>query len=113
MVRIILGFGCCLFLAGTLCVAESKLPEGTIREGSLANGKLIQDTKIGVAAKLASSFGCSKPEAARMFVVQLPEGEPGSRSWKERWIVRGCDKDSPIDIEFRESGLGAADYFIR
>ena len=44
------------------------VPSGALREGTLANAKLIQDAKVGVAAKVAT-MGCSQPEKVEFFVV--------------------------------------------
>ena len=50
-----------VFLAlSTTALADGTLPAGAIKKGSLANAKLVQDAKLGVAAKVATK-GCSQP----------------------------------------------------
>jgi hypothetical protein len=86
-------------------------PEGTLRPGSLGNAKLIRDTKVGVAQKVAL-LGCDKPETLEPYVVAMPTGEVGARRWKERWIVGGCGKKYPVNIDFSEDGPNAAHWTI-
>ncbi|HEY2344671.1 MAG TPA: hypothetical protein VGH80_02175 [Xanthomonadaceae bacterium] len=87
------------------------LPSGTLQKGSLANAQLIQDTMMGVVSK-AATLGCRKFDSYKPYVVALPEGTPGSRVWREKWIVLCQGQEYPIDIRFNESGMGAADYQI-
>lgn len=91
--------------------AQEKLPQGTIQKGSLCNQKLIFDTKVGVAAKVAT-LGCKVPETLQMFVVKLPTGNPGNKTWQEKWMVGGCKKNYPVDITFSEDGAGGAYWTI-
>ncbi len=101
-----------IFLAlSTTALAEGDLPAGAIKRGSLANAKLIQDAKLGVAAKVATK-GCSQPEGFEPFVLAMPEGAVGQRRWKELWIVSGCGNKYPVKIEFFEDGLDAANWTI-
>jgi len=87
------------------------LPKGAIRAGSLANPKLIQDAKMGVAAKVAT-LGCSKPETLEPFVMAMPAGQVGSRRWRELWLVGGCGKRYPVTLDFSEDGPNAANWTI-
>ena len=91
--------------------AEEKLPLGTIKKGSLSNQKLISDTKVGVAAKVAT-LGCNNLNDFEPYVVANPKGKPGAQFWKERWIVNGCGKKFPVNIRFSEDGLGGAFWTI-
>ena len=70
---------------------------------------------MGVTAHLAAKGYKIDPEkvAFQAYVVSLPEGKPGSRHWTERWIFTLKGKEVPVTIDFRESGLGAADYTVR
>ncbi|MGR5212743.1 hypothetical protein ACPV4A_19530 [Vibrio rotiferianus] len=92
-------------------VADSALPEGAIQEGSLSNQKLIQDAMVGVVAEVATR-GCESPENFLPYVKALPQGEIGSRYWREIWVVKGCEKTYPINLYFSEDGVGAANWVI-
>ncbi len=93
------------------CGQAMKLPAGTIKEGSLANPKLIQDAMLGVSGKSAT-LGCNKIDSSKPYVISMPAGEVGSRVWHEKWIVTCQGKDYSIDIRFNESGADAADFQI-
>lgn len=105
------------FFAGLLAMLispvlfASSLPEGAIQEGSLSNQQLIQDAMVGVAAKVATE-GCSAPESFIPYVMAMPEGNIGARYWRELWVVEGCGKHYPININFSENGLDAAIWSI-
>lgn len=83
-----------------------------LEKGTLANAKLIQDTKAGVAGKVAS-MGCTNLGDVDTYVLTNPVGPLGAREWKERWVVAGCGSHYPVDIEFKEDGHGGADWTIR
>jgi hypothetical protein len=100
-----------MFFHAELTIAED-LPEGTVQSGTLTNEKLMGDTMIGVATKVDTE-GCNKPDSFLAYISRLPEGESGSRSWREKWIVYGCGNSYPVDIEFKEDGLDAANFSIR
>jgi hypothetical protein len=92
-------------------LADEKLPPGTVKHGTLANANLIRDAKVGVAGKVGS-MGCSNLGNVDIYVTVMPVGMPGSRHWKELWIVSGCNKSYPVNIEFTENG-NDADWTIR
>jgi hypothetical protein len=98
-------------LTTTAWAADDPLPPGAIQRGTLANAKLIADTKVGVASKVAT-MGCQNLGDVATYVTQLPTGAPGNRRWKELWIVSGCNQKYPVNIEFATSG-GDADWTIR
>lgn len=100
-----------LIMLSVVLFAESNLPNGAIKRGSLANAKLIQDTKLGVVSKVAI-MGCKKPESYEPFVLAMPIGKVGARIWKELWIVQGCNSKYPVEIMFSEDGIGAANWSI-
>ncbi len=79
---------------------------GAIKNGTLANQKLIYDTKFAVAAKM-TTLGCDKPKTLQMFARQMPTGKVGSRIWKETWVIGGCGKKYLIKIDFLETNDGA------
>ncbi len=83
-----------------------------VQAGSLANETLIKDAMMGVASK-AVIMGCKQADAITPYVMALPEGEPGSRVWHERWVLQCQKKTYPVDIEFSEAGMNAANYVIR
>ena len=91
--------------------AEGPLPAGVVKKGTLANAKLIADTKTGVASKVAMR-GCTKLGDVDTYVLSMPAGAAGARQWKERWIVSGCGTKYPVDIEFKEDGQGGAYWTI-
>lgn len=106
-----------LLLAALLsgCATSNELPPiseiepSTAQEGSLANEKLIADTTAG----LQSSAGVPANATILKFVIQEPVGKPGSRAWRELWVVDPNTSTRQYIITFREDGLGAADFEIR
>lgn len=99
-------------LSCTALTLAEELPEGTIQAGTLTNEKLMADTMMGVATKVDIE-GCKKPESFLAYVSRMPEGEVGTRSWGEKWIVYGCKSSYPVDIEFKEDGQDSATFSIR
>ena len=100
-----------LALISMTCWAKEPLPAGTIQTGSLANQKLIHDAMFGVVGK-AATLGCKKVNSFQPYVVAMPQGQPGSRVWHEKWIISCSGKKYPINIRFNESGMSAADWTI-
>ena len=78
-------------------------PEKILKEGSLINEKFMQEAEPDVLAKVAE-MGCRKTDSLSRYVVEMPHGEVGERTWRERWTVSGCGASYPIDIEFMEKG---------
>jgi len=112
-VAIYLSFALFVSLYGCASTGKSEsLPSGVLQKGSLANQQLIRDTMLGVVGK-AATLGCKKIDSYEPYVVAMPQGMPGSRVWRERWLVNCSGKTYPIDIRFNESGMGAADYIIQ
>lgn len=91
--------------------APSNLPTGAIQKGTLSNQKLIMDTMVGVAGKLGS-LSCKEKFTFEPYVMSLPQGNIGSRVWRELWVVKACGTEHPMYIKFNESGLNAADYVV-
>ena len=85
--------------------ASTELPEGTIMQGTLGDPRLVHDTKVGVATAVAN-LGCKKPERFAPYVREMPSGQPGSRVWRELWIVDGCAQQYPIRLRFNENEKG-------
>lgn len=83
-----------------------------MRDGTLANQKLIHDAMVGVVAKVAS-MGCTELKDFKPYVLEMPVGNPGGRVWYERWVVSGCGEKYPVKIRFNESGLTAANWTIQ
>ena len=88
------------------------LPAGTIKKGTLTSPQLMRDTMQGVVGKVAT-LGCDKIEDVTRYVVTPFSGAPRSRQWQEKWMVRGCGKQYPVDIDFKEDGAGGADWTIK
>jgi hypothetical protein len=88
------------------------LPAGTIKKGTLTSPQLMRDTMQGVVGKVAT-LGCDKIEDVARYVVTPFSGAPRARQWREKWMVRGCGKQYPVDIDFKEDGAGGADWTIR
>jgi hypothetical protein len=93
---------------------DSAQPTGVIKKGSLANQKLILDAGIVAAAKLATNgYRISRNQPFTPYVLSMPSGNPGSRTWAERWYYTIDGKQVPVTIDFKETGAGAADFAIR
>ncbi|MDI9240099.1 hypothetical protein QLQ15_14385 [Lysobacter sp. LF1] len=100
-----------LLLSALSVHADSPGKEGAAVEGTMTNEKLRQDTMTGVRQQV-STLGCTHIDSVQPYVVAMPQGEPGSRVWRERWVVTCGSKRHPVDIRFNESGLNAADYSV-
>jgi hypothetical protein len=59
------------------------------------------------------ALGCHKAEDVTQYVVTPFSGATGARQWQEKWLVTGCGKQYPIDIDFKEDGAGGADWTIK
>jgi len=91
--------------------ADDGLPAGALGKGTLANPKLVQDAKVGVAQKVAT-MGCTQLGGVDTYVLAMPSGAEGQRRWKELWVVSGCSNKYPVNIEFYEDGPTAANWII-
>ncbi len=96
----------------SLAAPSTDLPPGTIKKGTLTSSRLMHDTMVGVAGKMGA-LGCSKPEDVTPYIVTPFSGATGTRQWQEKWLVKGCGKEYPIDISFKEDGAGGADWTIK
>jgi hypothetical protein len=101
------GLGACSGKAG----AGAAGAEPALQKGSLANEQLVRDAMMGVSGK-AATLGCAKIDTFQPYVLALPEGNPGARVWRERWVVSCAGHEYPINIRFNESGPTAADYAV-
>ncbi|MGC8769982.1 MAG: hypothetical protein ACP5Q5_01885 [Brevinematia bacterium] len=81
------------------------LMKGVIKEGTLGNEILQRDTmkffKIGLSMQ-----GCQKFDSYQPYILQMPQGEVGSRLWRERWIAKSNNKYYFVDFTFVENDLG-------
>ena len=91
---------------------NTDLPAGTIKKGTLTSPLLMHDTTVGVAGRVAA-LGCDKVEDIARYVVTPFSGAPRARQWLEKWIVKGCGKQYPVDIDFKEDGAGGAYWTIK
>ena len=101
-----------LALSGAAVAAKgSDAPSAELQEGSLANPKLIRDALQGVHMK-AGMLGCTKIDSYQPYVREQPQGSPGERMWRERWVITCQGHEHSIDLRFNEAGLDAADWTI-
>ena len=96
----------------SVAAPTTDLPAGTIKKGTLTSPQLRQDTMLGIAGKMGT-LGCHKVEDVTPYVVTPFSGATGTRQWREKWLVTGCGKQYPIDIDFKEDGSGGADWTIK
>jgi hypothetical protein len=96
----------------SLPAPNTDLPAGTIKQGTLTSPQLRQDTMLGVAGQMGT-LGCHKVEDVAPYVVTPFSGATGARQWQEKWLVKGCGKQYPIDIDFKEDGAGGAYWTIK
>jgi hypothetical protein len=113
--KILLNVSAALFLvaAGQSAFAANAVasPAGAIQAGSFANPKLQQQVAPALITEMATR-GCQKPEGYHPFVMKMPSGAQGARTWEEQWIVDGCGKTYPVTIDFSEDGTNAASFQI-
>jgi hypothetical protein len=96
----------------SLPARNTDLPAGTIKKGTLTSPQLMHDTMQGITGKVAA-LGCDKVEDVAPYVVTPFSGAPRARQWKEKWLVKGCGKQYPVDIDFKEDGAGGAYWTIK
>jgi hypothetical protein len=99
-------------LSTSLPAPNTGLPAGTIRKGTLTSPQLMKDTMLGVSGRLGT-LGCHTMEEVTPYIVTSFSGPAGARQWQEKWLVRGCGKQYPIDIGFKEDPTGGADWTIK
>jgi len=91
---------------------ESPLPAGTIQRGTLANENLIRDAQMGIAAA-CGIMGMSAPKRLQPYIVQESVGPPGSRCWREKWVVRDDRGElGEVNLRFEEDGNGGAYWTV-
>lgn len=104
-----------VLLAGCQSSSElqpvSRIKPSVASEGTLANEKLAADTTDALRKVLGDQAITSETKILK-FVIQQPAGKPGSRAWREMWIVDQQKEGHQFLITFRESGLNAADFEI-
>jgi hypothetical protein len=96
----------------SLPAPNTDLPAGTIKKGTLTSPQLMQDTMLGVTGRVGQ-LGCDKIEDVARYVVTPFSGAAGVRQWQEKWLAKGCGKQYPVDIDFKEDGAGGAYWTIR
>jgi hypothetical protein len=95
-----------------LPAANTDLPAGTLKKGTLTSPQLMRDTMLGVSGKMGT-LGCHKVEDVTQYVVTPFSGATGARQWEEKWLVKGCGKEYQVDIDFKEDGAGGAYWTIK
>lgn len=90
----------------------SKIKPNVASEGSLANEKLISDATAGLQKILGESAITPETKILK-FVIQQPVGNPGTRAWREMWVVSSKGADTKFLVTFKETGLGSADFEIK
>jgi len=100
-----------LLLSAHSAYADSASREGAAVEGTMTNEKLRRDTMTGLWQQV-SALGCTRIDSVQPYVIAMPQGVPGSRVWRERWVVTCGSTRHPVEIRFNESGLNAADYSV-
>jgi hypothetical protein len=60
-----------------------------------------------------AALGCNKVEDVAPYVVTPFSGAPKARQWQEKWVVKGCGKQYPVDIDFKEDSAGGAYWTIK
>jgi hypothetical protein len=96
----------------SLPAPDTDLPAGTIKKGTLTTPQLMHDTMLGVAGKMGM-LGCNQVGEVTPYIVTPFSGPPRARQWEEKWLVKGCGKQYPINIGFKEDGAGGADWTIK
>ncbi|HEX3352340.1 MAG TPA: hypothetical protein VHS34_05925 [Terriglobales bacterium] len=92
--------------------SNADLPAGTIKKGTLTSPQLMRDTMQGITGKVAT-LGCNKVEGVDPYIVTPFSGAPRARQWQEKWLVKGCGKQYPVNIDFKEDGAGGAYWTIK
>jgi hypothetical protein len=103
---LLIGAGQSVFAANAV-----SMPAGAIQAGSFANPKLQQQVSPALIAEITTR-GCQKAEGYHPFVMRMPSGAQGARTWEEQWVVDGCGNTYPVTIDFSEDGTNAASFQI-
>lgn len=88
---------------------NSDLPPGAIQKGTLGNETLVQDALVSSAFVQLKVVGCDKPVKFDPYVAQMPQGQVGSRVWKELWYFTCKNGKTPlIKMTFAETATGVS-----
>ncbi len=103
----ILPDGVVVHCSETGCIFDNDLEgseiDNTITQGSYVDDLLMQDTMNGIVAKVAT-LGCTQQfDSIDKSVTEDYASSNNVRTWKEQWIVQGCENNYPIDITFIET----------
>ncbi len=107
LLSFVLFFSCVSSQSQIRLEKDDPLLKGVIREGTLGNEILQRDTMKFFRLRL-SMLGCEKIDAYKPYVLQMPQGQVGSRLWRERWIAKSGDKYYAVDFTFVENELGVS-----
>lgn len=94
--------------------ATGPLPPGVLKEGSLANPKLMADAATAVTDGLKAKGYFIDPKGVPLnqYVVSMPTGTVGKKIWTEHWVFLVEEKEMPFTIHFREDGSRGASFVI-
>lgn len=94
--------------------ATGPLPPGVLKEGSLANPKLMADAATAATDRLKAKGYFIDPKGVPLnqYVVSMPTGTAGKRTWTEHWVFLVENKEMPFTLHFQEDGSRAAHFVI-
>ena len=75
--------------------------------------EIATNGRFTIVVNHLKSKGCRDARTFEPHVTQLPAGTPGARTWQEVWVAVCANGRYPVRIDFRESGLDAANWVIR
>ncbi|MGB2079490.1 MAG: hypothetical protein ACPHV3_06855, partial [Vibrio sp.] len=99
----------------TTTTAEPVAEQMTLPYNSVAMGSLVSDNNLINAAldEMANHVieqGCQTPESYEPFILQKPSGAAGSLKWQELWVMHGCKKEFPMQINFAQTSAQSLSY---
>lgn len=90
----------------------STLPYNSIAIGTLVSDESLVNAALDEMSLLVIQNGCETPESYEPFIQKSPKGNIGEKKWSEIWIMRGCENNYPMQINFSESKGQSIRYTI-